>query len=109
MRIGLDLPPHFRVFGAFFIYSFGLGGIFPRLAEIQASIGAPQGTFGLDHSGQQSFCGSGDQRFGGHSTHQIEFHVPGGHSAEARAARKPQPVLRGRAAVVGRFEHRLRP
>jgi len=47
MRFGLDLPPHFRVFGAFFIYSFGLGGIFPRLAEIQTAIGAPQGTFGL--------------------------------------------------------------
>ena len=47
MRIGLDLPPHFRVFGAFFIYSLGLGGIFPRLAEIQSSINAPQGEFGL--------------------------------------------------------------
>jgi MFS family permease len=47
MRFGLDLPPHFRVYGAFFIYSLGLGGIFPRLAEIQASIGAEQGIFGL--------------------------------------------------------------
>ena len=47
MRFGLDLPPHIRVFGAFFIYSFGLGGIFPRLAEIQTAIGAPQGIFGL--------------------------------------------------------------
>jgi len=47
MRFGLDLPAHFRVFGAFFIYSLGLGGIFPRLAEIQAAIGAPQGAFGL--------------------------------------------------------------
>jgi hypothetical protein len=32
MRFGLDLPPHFRVFGAFFVYAFGMGGIFPRLA-----------------------------------------------------------------------------
>jgi MFS family permease len=47
MRIGLDLPAHFRVFGAFFIYSLGLGGIFPRLAEIQTSIGAHQGELGL--------------------------------------------------------------
>ncbi len=47
MTVGLDLPPHFRVFGAFFIYAFGLGGIFPRLAEIQTSIGAPQGIFGF--------------------------------------------------------------
>jgi MFS family permease len=47
MRIGLDLPPHFRVFGAFFIYAFGLGGLFPRLAEIQAAMQVPQGVFGL--------------------------------------------------------------
>jgi len=47
MRVGLDLPPQIRVFGAFFIYSFGLGGIFPRLAEIQSAINAPPGAFGL--------------------------------------------------------------
>jgi len=47
MRFGLDLPPHFRVFGAFFVYSFGMGGIFPRLAEIQASLNVPTGIFGL--------------------------------------------------------------
>ncbi|MDR3474219.1 MAG: MFS transporter [Devosia sp.] len=51
MRIGLDLPPHFRVFGAFFIYAFGMGGLFPRLAEIQTSINAPQGSFGLALTG----------------------------------------------------------
>jgi MFS family permease len=47
MRVGLDLPPHFRVFGAFFIYAFGLGGIFPRLADIQVALGVQQGEFGL--------------------------------------------------------------
>lgn len=47
MRVGLDLPPQIRVFGAFFIYSVGLGGIFPRLAEIQSDINAPPGAFGL--------------------------------------------------------------
>jgi len=47
MRFGLDLPPHFRVFGAFFIYAYGMGGIFPRLAEIQAALNVPQGIFGL--------------------------------------------------------------
>jgi len=47
MRFGLDLPPHFRVFGAFFVYAFGMGGIFPRLAEIQAGMGVSQGTLGF--------------------------------------------------------------
>ena len=47
MRIGLDLPPHIRVFGAFFLYAFSMGGIFPRLAEIQQAIGVAQGSFGL--------------------------------------------------------------
>ena len=47
MRIGLDLAPQFRVFGAFFIYSFGLGGIFPRLADIQHRLGVEQGTLGF--------------------------------------------------------------
>jgi len=51
MRIGLELPPHFRVFGAFFIYAFGLGGIFPRFAEIQSAIHATQGEFGLALTG----------------------------------------------------------
>ena len=51
MRIGLDLPPHFRVFGAIFIYSFGLGGIFPRFAELQTAIHASQGEFGLALTG----------------------------------------------------------
>ena len=47
MNIGLDLPPQMRVYGAFFIYSLGLGGIFPRLAEIQSAIDAPKDIFGF--------------------------------------------------------------
>jgi hypothetical protein len=47
MRIGLDLPPQFRENGAFFIYSFGLGGIFPRLADIQHAMAVEQGTLGF--------------------------------------------------------------
>jgi Major Facilitator Superfamily len=47
MRIGLDLSPQFRVFGAFFIYSLALGGIFPRLADIQHAMGIEQGTLGF--------------------------------------------------------------
>jgi MFS family permease len=47
MRFGLDLPPQFRLFGAFFIYSFGMGGIFPRLADIQRSLGIEQGVLGF--------------------------------------------------------------
>lgn len=47
MRIGLELPPQVRVYGAFFIYSLGMGGIFPRLGDIQKSIGVEQGALGL--------------------------------------------------------------
>jgi MFS family permease len=47
MRIGLDLPPQFRLFGVFFIYSFAMGGIFPRLADIQRTLGVEQGVLGF--------------------------------------------------------------
>jgi MFS family permease len=56
MRFGLDLPPHFRVFGGFFVYSFAMGGIFPRLADIQAALGISQGTLGLSLIG--TACGT---------------------------------------------------
>lgn len=29
MRFGLDLPPQFRVFGGFFVYSFCMGSLPP--------------------------------------------------------------------------------
>ncbi|MBX3604645.1 MAG: MFS transporter [Piscinibacter sp.] len=45
--IGLDLPAHRRVFAGFFLYAFGLGGFFPRLAELQRSMGVSEGELGL--------------------------------------------------------------
>lgn len=47
MKFGLDLPPQFRVFGAFFIYSFCMGSMFPRLPEIQQAMGVGEGQLGL--------------------------------------------------------------
>ncbi|MFP5405110.1 MAG: MFS transporter, partial [Gammaproteobacteria bacterium] len=46
-RFGLDLAPHTRVFAAFFLYAFSMGGFFPRLAEIQRSLGITEGALGL--------------------------------------------------------------
>jgi MFS family permease len=46
-RIGLQLPAHYRVFAGFFLYSFCMGGFYPRLAEIQKQIGISEGTLGL--------------------------------------------------------------
>lgn len=43
----MNLPAHFRVFAAFFIYSFSLGGFYPRLPEIQARLGVQEGALGL--------------------------------------------------------------
>lgn len=47
MRLGLDLPPQIRVFGAFFIYSFAMGNFFPRLPDIQRALGVAEGALGL--------------------------------------------------------------
>ncbi len=46
-RFGLDLTPHRRVFAAFFIYAFGMGGLFPRLADVQRALGVAEGPLGL--------------------------------------------------------------
>ena len=46
-RFGLHLPADWRVFAAFFWYAFGLGGIFPRLGEIQRGMGVGEGALGL--------------------------------------------------------------
>ncbi|MEY8879196.1 MAG: MFS transporter [Leptothrix sp. (in: b-proteobacteria)] len=46
-RFGLDLPAHQRVFAAFFLYAFGFGGFFPRLGELQRSLGVTEGELGL--------------------------------------------------------------
>jgi MFS family permease len=46
-RCGLALPPVWRVYAAFFLYAFAIGGIFPRLPEIQRALGVAAGAFGL--------------------------------------------------------------
>jgi MFS family permease len=46
-RYGLDLPPHRRVFAAFFLYACAMGGIFPRLGDIQLGLGVAEGALGL--------------------------------------------------------------
>jgi MFS family permease len=47
MRFGLALPPQIKVFGAFFVYSFCMGSIFPRLPDIQEAMGVGEGALGL--------------------------------------------------------------
>jgi len=46
-RMGLSMPQHKRVFACFFLYSFCMGGFFPRLAEIQRAMGVGEGALGL--------------------------------------------------------------
>jgi len=41
------MPQHKRVFACFFLYSFCMGGFFPRLAEIQRAMGVGEGALGL--------------------------------------------------------------
>ncbi len=47
MRFGLELPPQIKVFGAFFIYSFCMGSLYPRLPAIQQAMGVGEGALGL--------------------------------------------------------------
>ncbi len=47
MRFGIDLPPQMRVYGGFFIYSFCLGSLPPRLPDIQRMMGIAEGALGL--------------------------------------------------------------
>jgi MFS family permease len=47
MSLGLSLPPQQRVYGAFFIYSFSMGSLFPRLPDIKAQMGVAEGELGL--------------------------------------------------------------
>lgn len=47
MRFGLALPPQIKIFGAFFIYSFCMGSMYPRLPDIQAAMGVAEGQLGL--------------------------------------------------------------
>lgn len=43
--------PQRRVFAVFFVYAFALGGIYPRLADIQISLGIREGALGLSIMG----------------------------------------------------------
>lgn len=47
MAFGFDRAPQRRVFAAFFLYSFGLGGIYPRLGDIQLALGIDKAVLGL--------------------------------------------------------------
>lgn len=47
MRFGLSLPPQISVFGAFFIYSFCMGSMFPRLPDIRSAMNVAEGMLGL--------------------------------------------------------------
>ena len=55
-RLGLRLPAHRQVFAAFFLYAFSLGGFFPRLAELQRTMGVSEGELGLGLIG--AACGT---------------------------------------------------
>lgn len=46
-RIGWALPPAQRAYAAFFLYAFSLGGLFPRMGEIQQRMGVGEGALGL--------------------------------------------------------------
>lgn len=47
MKFGLDLAPQHKVFGGFAIYSFTMGNIFPRFAELRHAMGVEEGPFGF--------------------------------------------------------------
>ncbi|MDE1950453.1 MAG: MFS transporter, partial [Burkholderiales bacterium] len=46
-RMGLRLQAQHRVYAAFFLYAFSMGGLYPRLAEIQRQMGVAEGELGL--------------------------------------------------------------
>jgi MFS family permease len=47
MKFGLRLPPQISIYGAFFVYSFCMGSIYPRLPVLQYSMNAGEGALGL--------------------------------------------------------------
>lgn len=56
LAAGLGLAPRRRVFAAFFLYAFCFGGYFPRLGELQRSMGVTEGQLGLGLIG--AACGT---------------------------------------------------
>ena len=47
MTFGIAMPAQLRVYGAFFVYSFCMGSIYPRLPDIQHAMGVAEGALGL--------------------------------------------------------------
>ena len=46
-RLGAKLSGVQKVYAAFFLYALALGGLYPRLAEIQRSMGVAEGALGM--------------------------------------------------------------
>src|SRR5512138_3620637 len=74
-HLSLRLPPHRRVFAAFFLYAFAMGGFFPRLAELQRSMHLSESELGLGLIGAAfgtlfslSFAGRPIERVGHRAT-----------------------------------------
>jgi MFS family permease len=47
MKFGLDLPPQQRVYGGFFVYSFCMGSLPPRLPDLQRMMRIEEGALGF--------------------------------------------------------------
>jgi MFS family permease len=45
--LGLSISPARRVYAAFFLYALALGGLYPRMAEIQENMGVAEGALGI--------------------------------------------------------------
>ena len=43
--IGWNMSAVQRVYAAFFLYALALGGLYPRMAEVQLSMGVAEGAF----------------------------------------------------------------
>lgn len=52
--LGFNLSAAQRVYAAFFLYAFALGGLYPRMAEIQHSMGVAEGALGMGLIGTAS-------------------------------------------------------
>jgi MFS family permease len=47
MTFGLNLPPHYRIFAAFFLHAVGMGSIFPRMADVKEHMGVGEQALGF--------------------------------------------------------------
>ena len=47
MKFGLDLPPQQRVYAGFFVYSFCMGSLPPRLPDLQRMMQIKEGLLGF--------------------------------------------------------------